>query len=159
MQQSKETPALQEAIAWQQNAGAWAEGLLQRFPLYTDLLQPVALAVYEIRAGLAMIVTAIQQHMHSHATAVHCSIAVSLIGLPVSPSGSRPTTPLQTLIGLPLQHWVYAALKIQPCMILLHSCCQSPAKVSKVFMAALCLLYAGPWGKCAHQSWEYGNAS
>ena len=138
MQQSKETPALQEAIAWQQNAGAWAEGLLQRFPLYTDLLQPVALAVYEIRAGLAIIVTAIQQHMHSQATALHCSIAVSLIGLPVSPSGNGPITPLQCSVDLALQHWVHNAPKLQPRMALWHSCCQEIPELSKLFMFNLC---------------------
>ncbi|KAK9833665.1 hypothetical protein WJX74_002204 [Apatococcus lobatus] len=90
--QGRETSALQEAMAWQQNAGCWAEGLLERFPLYTDLLQPVALAVYEIRAGLAMIVPAIQQHTQRKATAVHCSIAASLISIPVPSSGSSLTT-------------------------------------------------------------------
>ena len=87
--QGKETPALQEATAWQQNAGSWAEGLLERFPMYTDLLQPVALAVFEIRAGLAMIVPAVQQHLQSKATALQSSIAASLIGLPVPSSGGR----------------------------------------------------------------------
>lgn len=36
-----------------QNAEAWASRLLSAFPMYIDLLQPVALAVHEMRAGLA----------------------------------------------------------------------------------------------------------
>jgi hypothetical protein len=44
----------QEALNWIQNADAWASRLLSSFPLYRDLLQPVALAVQEVRAGLAM---------------------------------------------------------------------------------------------------------
>lgn len=86
---------MQEAAAWQENAGSWAEGLLERFPLYTDLLQPVALAVFEIRAGLAMIVPAVQQHLQSKATALHSSIAASLISLPV------PSTGEQNLLQVP----------------------------------------------------------
>ncbi len=43
---------------WQQNADAWACRLLPAFPLYADLLQPVALAVYEMRGGLSMLAQA-----------------------------------------------------------------------------------------------------
>ena len=49
---------------WQQNADAWASRLLPAFPLYADLLQPDALAVYEMRAGFSMLThvhTALQQ--------------------------------------------------------------------------------------------------
>lgn len=46
---------------WQQNAAAWAEGLLKQFPMYRDILQPVALAVYEVRYGLSMMLSHAQQ--------------------------------------------------------------------------------------------------
>ena len=45
---------VQEAPIWQQNAAAWSETLLRQFPLYRDLLQPVALAVHEVRYGLSL---------------------------------------------------------------------------------------------------------
>lgn len=61
--------------------------MLERFPLYTDLLQPVALAVYEIRAGLAMVVAAVQQQMQHQQLAVQSDLAVSLMALPISSSG------------------------------------------------------------------------
>ena len=41
-----------------QSASAWAARLLATFPLYRDLLQPVALAVHEMRTGLALLVAA-----------------------------------------------------------------------------------------------------
>ncbi|EIE25917.1 hypothetical protein COCSUDRAFT_12734, partial [Coccomyxa subellipsoidea C-169] len=47
--------AADQAGVWQQNADAWASRLLPAFPLYADLLQPVALAVYEMRAGFSML--------------------------------------------------------------------------------------------------------
>ena len=53
--QSGDNVGIQEAKAWQQNAAAWSEGLLKQFPLYRDLLQPVALAVFEARHGLSLL--------------------------------------------------------------------------------------------------------
>ncbi len=100
MLQGKETTAIQEAIAWQQNAGAWAEGLLDRFPLYADLLQPVVLAVFEIRMGLALLVAAVQQHVHCAEAAVHSDTARSLLTIPV------PGTGEQTLFAMHLP-WYY----------------------------------------------------
>lgn len=47
--------AAQEAENWQQNASAWCAALLQQHPLYRDLLQPMALAVYEVRCGLSLL--------------------------------------------------------------------------------------------------------
>jgi hypothetical protein len=46
---------VEQAGVWQQNADAWSIRLLPAFPLYADLLQPVALAVYEMRAGFSML--------------------------------------------------------------------------------------------------------
>ena len=43
---------------WQQNAASWSEALLRQHPLYQDLLQPVALAVYEVRCGLSLMLHA-----------------------------------------------------------------------------------------------------
>jgi midasin len=39
---------------WQQNAAAWAERLGRQYPLYRDVVQPVQLAVQELRYGLAL---------------------------------------------------------------------------------------------------------
>lgn len=43
-----------EAAVWCDNAAAWADATLARFPAYLDLLQPVALALLEVRAGLGL---------------------------------------------------------------------------------------------------------
>ncbi len=43
---------------WQQNASSWVGALLRQHPLYRDVLQPVALAVYEVRCGLSLMVHA-----------------------------------------------------------------------------------------------------
>jgi hypothetical protein len=39
-----------EAAAWSRNAWAWVEATCLRFPDYRDLLQPVSLAILEVRA-------------------------------------------------------------------------------------------------------------
>ena len=39
-----------EAAAWCNNAWAWVETMRMRYPAYWDLLQPVALAVLEVRS-------------------------------------------------------------------------------------------------------------
>lgn len=39
---------------WQQNAAAWVERLGRQYPLYRDVVQPVQLAVQELRYGLAL---------------------------------------------------------------------------------------------------------
>ena len=56
--QQGETSAAQEAEVWQQNAASWSDALLQKHPLYRDVLQPVGLAVYEVRCGLSLMVHA-----------------------------------------------------------------------------------------------------
>ena len=56
--QAGDKSALQQAESWVQSASAWAARLLAAFPLYLDLLQPVALAVSEMRAGLAALASA-----------------------------------------------------------------------------------------------------
>ena len=53
--QSGDACALQQADSWVASASAWAARLLAAFPLYRDLLQPVALAVHDMRAGLALL--------------------------------------------------------------------------------------------------------
>lgn len=58
--QSGDKVSIQEANVWQQNAAAWAERLLSQFPMYRDILQPVALAVYEVRFGLSMMLSQAQ---------------------------------------------------------------------------------------------------
>ncbi|KAL4440107.1 hypothetical protein ABPG75_003108 [Micractinium tetrahymenae] len=44
-----------QAAVWQQNAAAWAERLGRQYPLYRDIVQPVQLAVQELRYGLALL--------------------------------------------------------------------------------------------------------
>ncbi len=56
--QAGDKSALQQAESWVQSASAWAARLLAAFPLYLDLLQPVVLAVSEMRAGLAALASA-----------------------------------------------------------------------------------------------------
>lgn len=56
--QAGKPSAAAEARAWQQNAAAWAERLRTAFPLYADLLQPLALAALEVSAGLALLADA-----------------------------------------------------------------------------------------------------
>ena len=58
MLQAGDKSALQQAESWVQSASAWTARLLAAFPLYQDLLQPVALAVSEMRAGLAALASA-----------------------------------------------------------------------------------------------------
>lgn len=53
--------AVQEAENWQQNAASWCEALLQQHPLYRDVVQPVALAIYEVRSGLSLLLHAATQ--------------------------------------------------------------------------------------------------
>lgn len=50
--------AVAEARAWQHNAAAWSERLAAAFPLYADLMQPLALAVLEASAGLGLLADA-----------------------------------------------------------------------------------------------------
>ena len=50
--------AVAEARAWQHNAAAWSERLRAAFPLYADLVQPLALAVLEVSAGLGLLADA-----------------------------------------------------------------------------------------------------
>ena len=56
--QHGDASAAQEAEVWQQNAASWSDALLQQHPLYRDVLQPVGLAVYEVRCGLSLMVHA-----------------------------------------------------------------------------------------------------
>lgn len=59
---------------WQQNADAWASRLLPAFPLYADLLQPAALAVYEMRAGFSMLA-----HAHTALQTVGTSLKLGAV--------------------------------------------------------------------------------
>lgn len=46
--------AASQVAVWQQNAAAWVERLGRQYPLYRDVVQPVQLAVQELRYGLAL---------------------------------------------------------------------------------------------------------
>ena len=56
--QQGDASAAQEAEVWQQNAASWSDALLQQHPLYRDVIQPVGLAVCEVRCGLSLMVHA-----------------------------------------------------------------------------------------------------
>jgi len=46
--------AMQEADVWQENAAAAVERMKLQYPWYRDIIQPIQLAVYEIRYGLSL---------------------------------------------------------------------------------------------------------
>jgi hypothetical protein len=50
----REPAALQQAAVWEGNAAAWSARLSLQYPLYRDVVQPVQLAVHELRYGLAL---------------------------------------------------------------------------------------------------------
>lgn len=54
-EQAGSRAAIAEARAWQHNAAAWSARLHAAFPLYSDLTQPLALAVLEASAGLGLL--------------------------------------------------------------------------------------------------------
>ncbi len=47
--------AVQEAAIWQANAGAWMDRLARQYSAYLDIVQPVQLAVHELRHGLSLL--------------------------------------------------------------------------------------------------------
>jgi hypothetical protein len=61
--------AAHEASSWDGSAAAWSERMQSQFGLYLDILQPVLLAVLEIRHGFALL-TAGSQAAQQAATAV-----------------------------------------------------------------------------------------
>ena len=81
--------SVQEAAAWCNNAAAWVDSVMTRFPEYIDLLQPLALAILEIRAGLGLLMSASKE------------------GAPVASSGRHAERPqkvsqaLRTLMEFP----------------------------------------------------------
>ena len=77
--QSGDGGAFQQADSWVASASAWAARLLAAFPLYRDLLQPVALAVHEMRAGLAMLVCA-QKGLNSAGQDEHMGLVIAQLG-------------------------------------------------------------------------------
>ena len=77
--QSGNASAFQQADSWVASASAWAVRLLAAFPLYRDLLQPVALAVHEMRAGLATLVRA-QKGMQSAVQDQQMGLVVAQLG-------------------------------------------------------------------------------
>ena len=77
--QSGDASAFQQAKSWVASASAWAARLLAAFPLYRDLLQPVALAVHEMRAGLAMLASA-QKGLQSAVQDEQMGLVVAQLG-------------------------------------------------------------------------------
>lgn len=85
--QSGDRSAFQQADSWVASASIWAARLLAAFPLYRDLLQPVALAVHEMRAGLAMLVSA-QKGLQTSAQDEQMGLVVAQLG--ASSQGLHP---------------------------------------------------------------------
>ena len=77
--QSGDASAFQQADSWVASASAWAARLLAAFPLYRDLLQPVALAVHEMRAGLSMLARA-QKGLQSAVQDEQMGLVVAQLG-------------------------------------------------------------------------------
>lgn len=77
--QSGDGSSFQQAESWVASASAWATRLLAAFPLYKDLLQPVALAVHEMCAGLALLVCA-QKGIHTAVQDQQMGLVVAQLG-------------------------------------------------------------------------------
>lgn len=92
--QARDNIALQEARSWQQNAAAWGDSLLKQFPLYTDLLQPVGLAVHEVRYGLSLMLHSVGLEKTARDSAVTSqlgpALVADLLAFPSRPQQGRP---------------------------------------------------------------------
>ena len=99
--QALDKSALQQAESWVQSASAWAARLLAAFPLYQDLLQPVALAVSEMRAGLGALASA-QRSLQTGSRDEQLGAVVAQLGT------------------FPARPWDEGAPKALPCL-----CCNS----------------------------------
>jgi hypothetical protein len=83
--------AAQEVSSWDGSAAAWSERMQRHFGLYLDVLQPVLLAVLEVRHGLCLLAAgsqAAQQAAEVDKAAVH-STAVSAVATSTSSSSSE----------------------------------------------------------------------
>ena len=80
--QAGKPSAAAEARAWQQNAAAWAERLRAAFPLYADLLQPLALAALEVSAGLALLADAAEARAGGREGAGTGEVVAELMAFP-----------------------------------------------------------------------------
>ena len=67
--------AVQEAASWRQNSAAFASRLLSTFPLYRDLLQPVALALHRVSYGLEQLAATAVDSIASPATQLFAELA------------------------------------------------------------------------------------
>ena len=91
-----------------QSASAWAARLLAAFPLYRDLLQPVALAVFEMCAGLRALASA-QRNMQAGSRDAQLGAVVAQLGtFPAHPwdKGAQQTFlwPFCTLVPVMYLH-------------------------------------------------------
>lgn len=96
-QQQGSSAAVQEARMWLTSATAWSEQLACRFPAYTDIVQPVQLAVLEVCHGLALMVAAaevqaIQSTGSSHRQSADGNLAGVVGGLLAFPTPIKQTT-------------------------------------------------------------------
>ncbi len=102
--QAGQPGAVAEAATWQRNAEAWTARLLAGFPLYRDLLQPVALAVYELRSGLSLLTSATAANAPDLARARQLSaLLVRLMAFPAADAREGAALPL-CMVKLDLLH-------------------------------------------------------
>eukprot|EP00798_Chlamydomonas_sp_ICE-L_P024875 gene24875-10536_t len=94
------TPATQsagyEAAVWQANAGSWLERLVKQYPMYLDIIQPVQLAVEEMRHGMSLLkaAVAVRSPAQQEQLALTSCIASGLMSFPLALP--QPQTPEST---------------------------------------------------------------
>ncbi|GAB4814208.1 hypothetical protein N2152v2_001254 [Parachlorella kessleri] len=86
--------AASQAATWQQNAAAWADRLGQQYSAYRDLVQPIQLAVQEVRYGLSLMAgSAALLAMPSVGTIT--AAAATLMAFPLEALGGNATPSLK----------------------------------------------------------------
>lgn len=70
-----------QATVWQQNAGAWAGRMGRQYSQYRDIVQPVQLAVQELRYGLSLMAGAVTLGAGPSTTTM-ASVVVQLMAYP-----------------------------------------------------------------------------
>lgn len=85
--------ALQEAAIWLDNSTAAGERLAVQYPGYLDVVQPVQLAVQEVRYGLGLVIGAARLAAKGPAVHAVSSAATHLMAFPRQPA----TTPIAQL--------------------------------------------------------------
>lgn len=131
--------AAQEAENWQQNASAWCAALMQQHPLYRDVVQPVALAVYEVRCGLSLLKHAARLGPEQQ---VVDDVLADCMGLPSRLGQGKFLLP----VLLELVHILPAATVNASCTILLLAVSIRPVCNSFLFLCFLELILGSQFG-------------